>query len=126
MPRSANSVFLPLVVCASVVSPHFVEGGFGGFGRCNEGDDIYARAKATSAAPRALPLQKDDVSDEIARKRSVNGYNQVSGGAAGAPKTLAHLLANVLQVRSHSHRAYAHNLWAYPNLSSVPVTSEVV
>lgn len=63
-----------------------------------------------SAALRAFALQKDDVSDEIARKRSVNGYNQVSGEGAGTPKTLAHVLANVLQVRSHSHRPYAHNL----------------
>lgn len=79
-----------------------------------------------SAALRALPLPKDDVSNEIARKRSINGYDQASGEAARAPKTFAHVLANVLQVRSHSHRAYAHNLWAYPNLSSVPASSEAV
>lgn len=109
---------------AFVVSPHSGKGGFGGLiGRCKGCNDMQG-AKAVSAALRALPLQKDDVSNEIARKRSINGYDQVSGEAARAPKTLAHVLANVLQVRSHSHRAYAHNLWAYPNLSSVAASSE--
>lgn len=57
---------------ACVVSLQFGEGGLGGL--IDVMNVMYARAKATSAAPRALPLQKDDVSDEIARKRSVNGY----------------------------------------------------